>query len=49
MKELFHEISWEKCENYTLTMSMLEVYMGSLKDLLAPRQHNLRMDPATKR
>ncbi|XP_078168604.1 P-loop containing nucleoside triphosphate hydrolases superfamily protein isoform X1 [Carex rostrata] len=48
MKELFREISQEKCENYTLTMSMLEVYMGCLKDLLAPKQHPLRMDPATK-
>ncbi|KAJ1687720.1 hypothetical protein LUZ63_019110 [Rhynchospora breviuscula] len=48
MEELFREITQEKCEKYTLTMSMLEVYMGSLKDLLALKQHPLRMDPATK-
>ncbi|KAH7543186.1 hypothetical protein FEM48_Zijuj02G0156800 [Ziziphus jujuba var. spinosa] len=37
LKELFHQASLEGTSSLTFSMSMLEVYMGSLRDLLAPR------------
>ncbi|KAJ3669543.1 hypothetical protein LUZ60_011493 [Juncus effusus] len=42
IEELFNKISQEKSENYTLNLSMLEVYLGNLRDLLAPKQHSSR-------
>lgn len=35
--QLFHNASLDKSSSYTFSMSMLEVYMGSLRDLLAPK------------
>ncbi|KAF3454370.1 hypothetical protein FNV43_RR04817 [Rhamnella rubrinervis] len=37
LKELFHQASLDGTSSLTFSMSMLEVYMGSLRDLLAPR------------
>lgn len=37
LKELFHQASLDGTSSLTFSISMLEVYMGSLRDLLAPR------------
>lgn len=37
IKELFKQASLENSASITFSISMLEVYMGNLKDLLAPR------------
>ncbi|XP_010494052.1 PREDICTED: kinesin-like protein KIFC3 isoform X1 [Camelina sativa] len=38
IKELFNEASTDHTHSVTFTMSMLEIYMGNLKDLLSARQ-----------
>ncbi|KAL3037996.1 hypothetical protein AAZX31_01G104400 [Glycine max] len=38
LEELFRQASLDNSSSFTFTMSMLEVYMGNLKDLLSPRQ-----------
>ncbi|KAL0658497.1 hypothetical protein Bca4012_079082 [Brassica carinata] len=38
IKELFNEASMDHTHLVTFTMSMLEIYMGNLKDLLSARQ-----------
>lgn len=42
IQELFSHASQDSLSTYSFTISMLEVYMGSLRDLLAPRQHLFR-------
>ncbi|CAL9750273.1 unnamed protein product [Musa acuminata subsp. burmannicoides] len=42
IEELFHQISQDKSASFTLSMSMLEVYMGSLRDLLVHRHSSAR-------
>ncbi|XP_058076732.1 kinesin-like protein KIN-14U [Magnolia sinica] len=37
MEELFHQASQDSSVSFTFSMSMLEVYMGSLRDLLAQK------------
>ncbi|TYH46067.1 hypothetical protein ES332_D11G310000v1 [Gossypium tomentosum] len=37
LKELFQQVSSDKSFSYTFSMSMLEVYMGNLRDLLASK------------
>ncbi|GAB2211497.1 hypothetical protein Drorol1_Dr00024812 [Drosera rotundifolia] len=37
LKELFYLASLDKADSVTFSLSMLEVYMGNLKDLLTPR------------
>ncbi|CAJ1976198.1 unnamed protein product [Sphenostylis stenocarpa] len=39
LEELFHQASLDTSSSFTFSMSMLEVYMGNLRDLLAPRQY----------
>lgn len=36
LKELFNQASLNNSHSLTFSMSMLEVYMGNLRDLLAP-------------
>ncbi|KAH1229727.1 Kinesin-like protein KIN-14U [Glycine max] len=38
LEELFRQASLDNSSSFTFTMSMLEVYMGNLRDLLSPRQ-----------
>ncbi|KAL9280885.1 unnamed protein product [Arabidopsis thaliana] len=38
IKELFNEASMDQTHSVTFRMSMLEIYMGNLKDLLSARQ-----------
>ncbi|CAD6255914.1 unnamed protein product [Miscanthus lutarioriparius] len=38
IQELFSHASEDSSSTYSFSISMLEVYLGSLKDLLAPRQ-----------
>ena len=47
LKELFIQASPEG-ESLTFSMSMLEVYMGSLRDLLAPRPTCRAYEPVTR-
>ncbi|XP_073009772.1 kinesin-like protein KIN-14O [Typha latifolia] len=42
MEELFRQVSQDKSASYILSMSMLEVYVGSLRDLLAPKRTSSR-------
>ncbi|MQM03448.1 hypothetical protein Taro_036227, partial [Colocasia esculenta] len=42
IKELFRQVSIDNGTFFTLSMSMLEVYMGSLRDLLAQRVPSAR-------
>lgn len=42
IQELFSHASQDSSSTYSFSISMLEVYMGSLRDLLAPRQHLFR-------
>ncbi|XP_028222884.1 kinesin-like protein KIN-14U isoform X1 [Glycine soja] len=37
LEELFRQASLDNSSSFTFTMSMLEVYMGNLRDLLSPR------------
>ncbi|RDY08423.1 Kinesin-like protein KIN-14U, partial [Mucuna pruriens] len=37
LEELFRQASLDNSSSFTFSMSMLEVYMGNLRDLLAPR------------
>ncbi|XP_022640932.1 kinesin-like protein KIN-14U isoform X2 [Vigna radiata var. radiata] len=37
LEELFHQASLDSSSAFTFSMSMLEVYMGNLRDLLAPK------------
>ncbi|KAL9248050.1 hypothetical protein vseg_021413 [Gypsophila vaccaria] len=49
LKELFRQASLETTSSITFSMSMLEVYMGNLKDLLAPRPSRSRVyEPITR-
>ncbi|XP_062084565.1 kinesin-like protein KIN-14U isoform X2 [Humulus lupulus] len=47
LKELFRQASLEG-ENLKVSMSMLEVYMGSLRDLLAPRPTSRVYEPVIR-
>lgn len=47
LKELFHQASSEG-ELLTFSMSMLEVYMGSLRDLLVARPTYRAYEPVTR-
>nr|CAB3492138.1 unnamed protein product [Digitaria exilis] len=42
IQELFSHASEDSSSTYSFSISMLEVYLGSLRDLLAPRQPLLR-------
>ncbi|XP_027364249.1 kinesin-like protein KIN-14U [Abrus precatorius] len=49
LEELFRlASSLDNSSPFTFTMSMLEVYMGNLRDLLAPRQSGRPYEPTTK-
>lgn len=37
LEELFHQVSLGNSSSFTFSMSMLEVYMGNLRDLLASK------------
>lgn len=37
LEELFRQASLDNTSSISFSMSMLEVYMGNLRDLLAPR------------
>ncbi|URE31574.1 KISc [Musa troglodytarum] len=43
IEELFHQISQDESASFTLSMSMLEVYMGSLRDLFVHRRSPARI------
>ncbi|OIW07137.1 hypothetical protein TanjilG_10110 [Lupinus angustifolius] len=47
LEHLFHEACTGN-SSYTFSMSMLEVYMGNLRDLLAPRPNSRSYEPMTK-
>ncbi|PON69510.1 Kinesin-like protein [Trema orientale] len=47
LKELFRQASSEG-ETLTFSMSMLEVYMGSLRDLLTPKPTSRAYEPVTR-
>ncbi|CAL0321001.1 unnamed protein product [Lupinus luteus] len=47
LEHLFHQAGTDN-SSYTFSMSMLEVYMGNLRDLLAPRQKCRAYEPMTK-
>lgn len=47
LKELFRQASSEG-ETLAFSMSMLEVYMGSLRDLFAPRPTSRVYEPVTR-
>ncbi|KAK9084119.1 hypothetical protein Scep_030590 [Stephania cephalantha] len=40
LKELFDQASMDSSNEFTFSLSMLEVYMGSVRDLLAPKPSN---------
>ncbi|KAG1326307.1 kinesin-like protein KIN-14O [Cocos nucifera] len=42
IEELFRQVSKDKSASFSLSMSMLEVYMGSLRDLLSQRHPSAR-------
>ncbi|KAL6907864.1 hypothetical protein ACP4OV_002034 [Aristida adscensionis] len=42
IQELFSHASEDCSSTYSFSISMLEVYLGTLRDLLAPRQHLFR-------
>ncbi|KAL1220847.1 Kinesin-like protein KIN-14U [Cardamine amara subsp. amara] len=48
IKELFNEASMDHTHSVTFTMSMLEIYMGNLKDLLSARQSLKSYEASTK-
>lgn len=47
LKELLRQASVEG-ETLTFSMSMLEIYMGSLRDLLAPKPTSRAYEPVTR-
>ncbi|KAE9589613.1 putative minus-end-directed kinesin ATPase transcription factor bZIP family [Lupinus albus] len=47
LEHLFHQACTDN-SSYTFSMSMLEVYMGNLRDLLAPRQKCRAYEPMKK-
>ncbi|CAH2044563.1 unnamed protein product [Thlaspi arvense] len=48
IEELFNEASMDHTHSVTFTMSMLEIYMGNLKDLLSARQPLRSNEASTK-
>lgn len=48
LEELFRQASLDNSSSFTFTMSMLEVYMGNLRDLLAPRPSARSSESMTK-
>lgn len=48
LKELFHQASLENSAPITFSISMLEVYLGNLKDLLAPRPVRRVYEPISR-
>ncbi|XP_027189655.1 kinesin-like protein KIN-14U isoform X2 [Cicer arietinum] len=48
LEELFCQASMDSSSSFTFSMSMLEVYMGNVRDLLAPRQSSRSYEPMTK-
>ncbi|XP_052192652.1 kinesin-like protein KIN-14U [Diospyros lotus] len=42
LKELFRQASLDASASFTFTISMLEVYLGNLRDLLAPKSSSCR-------
>ncbi|PNX71930.1 kinesin-like protein KIFC3-like, partial [Trifolium pratense] len=48
LEELFRQASMDGSSSFTFSMSMLEVYMGSVRDLLAPRQSSRPHENMTK-
>lgn len=45
---LFHQASLDSSKSYLFTFSMLELYMGSLRDLLVPSPRRSITDPSPK-
>ncbi|WJX13122.1 hypothetical protein P8452_03549 [Trifolium repens] len=48
LEELFRQASMDGSHSFTFSMSMLEVYMGNVRDLLAPRQSSRPHENMTK-
>ncbi|CAO2832711.1 unnamed protein product [Amaranthus hypochondriacus] len=48
LKELFQQASLHSTGSVTFSMSMLEVYMGNLKDLLAPKPARRAYEPVLR-
>ncbi|XP_019427437.1 PREDICTED: kinesin-like protein KIN-14U [Lupinus angustifolius] len=48
LEQLFHQASLHCSSSFTFSMSMLEVYMGNIRDLLAPRPNGRAYEPITK-
>ncbi|KAL2325435.1 hypothetical protein Fmac_024493 [Flemingia macrophylla] len=48
LEELFRQASLDNSSSFTFSMSMLEVYMGNLRDLLAPRPSSKLHESTTK-
>jgi len=48
LKELFMQASLENSASVTFSISMLEVYMGNLKDLLAERPVRRVYEPISR-
>ncbi|KAL2942394.1 Kinesin-like protein KIN-14U [Bienertia sinuspersici] len=48
LKELFHHASLHSASSITFSISMLEVYMGNLKDLLAPKPTRRVYEPVSR-
>ncbi|KAF8392541.1 hypothetical protein HHK36_022886 [Tetracentron sinense] len=48
LEELFRQTSGDSSASFTFSMSMLEVYMGSLRDLLAPRSSTKACEAVSK-
>ncbi|XP_021742323.1 kinesin-like protein KIN-14U [Chenopodium quinoa] len=48
LRELFHYASLHSTASVTFSMSMLEVYMGNLKDLLAPKPTRRAYEPVSR-
>jgi hypothetical protein len=48
LKELFHQASMNSPYSLTFSMSMLEVYMGNLRDLLVPKPSCRAYEASTK-
>ncbi|KAE9618999.1 putative minus-end-directed kinesin ATPase [Lupinus albus] len=48
LEQLFRQASLHCSSSFTFSMSMLEVYMGNIRDLLAPRPNGRAYEPITK-
>ncbi|KAK6911452.1 Kinesin motor domain [Dillenia turbinata] len=48
LKELFNQAFLDNACSYTCSMSMLEVYMGNLRDLLAPKPSHRAREAVTR-